>query len=800
MSSSADPASDRVSPVLSTLQDLGLILPSNPTSTATAAADAKQRADAAAAAAVAASTKSPVPSAPAMQPLSPTMHREGSGDSSNNSNNNGNNTIDVGDADDASAGAIPIATSALAEAPLSPSASGAAPDDRATYESFASYLERTLLAPLPAAAADGSAPAPEKLPRAAIEDFVLHHGVPDRPRLRSVLWKLLLGYLPWDRAQWRPALDRARASYAEFQREVTVNPYTGDIDPLTGARVVESKPAAAAAAAAAVESKTSTGSAAGAAEAECDPLTGLPVANSTAGSAAVSSASAVNGPMRPVRVTLTRTVLPSTSSSSSSASANASSNLFVDPLSAFSSSKPSAAAAKDTSGMGPTAGAAAGAGAGGKGKNAWDQYFADEEIRNEIEKDVRRTYSSLHFFQLPVHPEDKEAVVRKITQEALAEAAAKRAAAQRANAAAAAGNTSAGSARSKRHDLFGDDTQPNSNSSGSAAGGGAEDATPSLFGDSVSETAAADTLYARSSRKRQSLSTGVVEVTASVDKGPLCHHDVLRRLLFLYAKLNPGIRYVQGMNEILAPLYYVFASDADPFTLKLGRSSAEEKRRQERSHSGGKGQIGADGGASANDDDEHGVDAYADAEADAFFCFTNIMSEVRDRFIKSLDHSDSGVLAVVDRLNKTFREVDPDLWAHLDKSGVDPRFYSFRWLTLLVSQEFELPEVLRLWDSFFADTRRFEFHVYFCCAMLVRVRETLLAGEFSDILHVLQQYPDNDIQALLLIAHDLRACHQRGVRSKYSGLSRAQALVKSVQESKLTQFFKSSFASFGSDK
>lgn len=33
--------------------------------------------------------------------------------------------------------------------------------------------------------------------------------------------------------------------------------------------------------------------------------------------------------------------------------------------------------------------------------------------------------------------------------------------------------------------------------------------------------------------------------------------------------------------------------------------------------------------------------------------------------------------------------------------------------------EFELPDVLRLWDSLFADTERFAFLNYCCCAMLV---------------------------------------------------------------------------------
>ena len=31
------------------------------------------------------------------------------------------------------------------------------------------------------------------------------------------------------------------------------------------------------------------------------------------------------------------------------------------------------------------------------------------------------------------------------------------------------------------------------------------------------------------------------------------------------------------------------------------------------------------------------------AEADSFFCFTNIMSEIRDNFIKTLDDSDLGI-------------------------------------------------------------------------------------------------------------------------------------------------------------
>ena len=41
------------------------------------------------------------------------------------------------------------------------------------------------------------------------------------------------------------------------------------------------------------------------------------------------------------------------------------------------------------------------------------------------------------------------------------------------------------------------------------------------------------------------------------------HGDVLTRILYIYSKEYPNIRYVQGMNEILAILYYQFCLDND---------------------------------------------------------------------------------------------------------------------------------------------------------------------------------------------------------------------------------------------
>jgi len=44
-----------------------------------------------------------------------------------------------------------------------------------------------------------------------------------------------------------------------------------------------------------------------------------------------------------------------------------------------------------------------------------------------------------------------------------------------------------------------------------------------------------------------------------------CWHfqEALKNILIIFAKLNPGVKYVQGMNELLAPLFYVFKNDPD---------------------------------------------------------------------------------------------------------------------------------------------------------------------------------------------------------------------------------------------
>jgi len=202
----------------------------------------------------------------------------------------------------------------------------------------------------------------------------------------------------------------------------------------------------------------------------------------------------------------------------------------------------------------------------------------------------------------------------------------------------------------------------------------------------------------------------------------------LANILFLYAKLNPGISYVQGMNELVAPLLWVCAK-----------------------HTGG------------------AAPPPEQVEADTFGLFSRLMSEVKEMYMRSMDQEGEGIHGVLGTFGTLMARHEPVVTAHLLGFGIEPAFYAFRWLTALLSREFDLADTIRIWDSLLADPRRYTFLQFICVAMVRLQRAQLLSMDFSDCVSLLQNYPPVPVDSVLACAERILQTENaqlRGARTK----------------------------------
>ena len=70
------------------------------------------------------------------------------------------------------------------------------------------------------------------------------------------------------------------------------------------------------------------------------------------------------------------------------------------------------------------------------------------------------------------------------------------------------------------------------------------------------------------------------------------------------------------------------------------------------------------------------------AEADCFFCFTNLMSDIRDFFIKTLDEAESGINGMMLRFYRKIKSIDAKVEARLVDQDIKPQYFSFRYVCM----------------------------------------------------------------------------------------------------------------------
>ena len=189
------------------------------------------------------------------------------------------------------------------------------------------------------------------------------------------------------------------------------------------------------------------------------------------------------------------------------------------------------------------------------------------------------------------------------------------------------------------------------------------------------------------------------------------HADVLSRILFTYSCIIQDVSYHQGMNELLAPIYYCYSYD---------KLYIEEKE--------------------------------VDIEADSFWSFYLLMESIKTNF----NAEQEGLFYKSEILGKCLEIVDNKIFMELKDKKVNNEYFCFRWFIMLFSQEYEIGDVLRLWDLIFCNKNKNYFVFYISLAIIKIKKENIIKGGMPEILQAFQNISDILCDDLIYVAREIK--------------------------------------------
>ena len=298
--------------------------------------------------------------------------------------------------------------------------------------------------------------------------------------------------------------------------------------------------------------------------------------------------------------------------------------------------------------------------------------------------------------------------------------------------------------------------------------------------------------------------------------------DALKRILYVWAIRHPASGYVQGMNDIVLPLFDVFIADASldsnenwgklerisscNFTSNRleGNSSCDSVSNKLKSNSTGNytsnelKSVSIDNSTSnrsncnsidssykLNEDLSFAINIKSDsllngssqsdtplkddkklmqAEADTYWCLCKLLANIQDNFTTG----QVGIFKKIERLTQLLSLIDPNLVRHFEQEGIDILSFSFRWFNCLLVREFPLHCIVRMWDSYLGEEEEGgsfnSFHLFVCIAIIIRWSEQLREMNFQDCISWLQHLPteqfgEDDLEILLSEAFVLKSVY-----------------------------------------
>jgi hypothetical protein len=153
----------------------------------------------------------------------------------------------------------------------------------------------------------------------------------------------------------------------------------------------------------------------------------------------------------------------------------------------------------------------------------------------------------------------------------------------------------------------------------------------------------------------------------------------MKDMLLTYNEYNRDLGYVQGMSDLLAPIYAVMQDDAI-----------------------------------------------------AFWGFQHFMDRMERNFLRD----QSGMRKQLLTLDHLVQLMDPKLYLHLQSADSTNFFFFFRMLLVWFKREFAWADVLRLWEGLWTDYLSSNFHLFIALAILEKHRDVIMEHlkHFDEVL------------------------------------------------------------------
>lgn len=161
--------------------------------------------------------------------------------------------------------------------------------------------------------------------------------------------------------------------------------------------------------------------------------------------------------------------------------------------------------------------------------------------------------------------------------------------------------------------------------------------------------------------------------------GTNVHLEQLKEMLLTYNEYNKDLGYVQGMSDLLAPIYAVIQDDAI-----------------------------------------------------AFWAFQKFMERMERNFLRD----QSGMRNQLLTLDQLVHFMDPKLWEHLNSADSTNFFFFFRMILVWYKREFPWMDILRLWESLWTDYLSADFHIFIALAILEKHKDVIMTHlkAFDEVL------------------------------------------------------------------